>query len=173
MRGSLLEWIIVVLLLTASPLPGLSQEKQPLPLSTTDRFVGMWKLNTDKSSRSGIDRESISITRVESEENEFKFVFDWLGDNRTELQWWFVTDMKGGISKHTQVNGRPMTSKSCITRLDSNTFVDDTKILKDEYKVSADGQTLIIRRNFKQSLNDKKLPEERLVFDRVSSLVPD
>jgi hypothetical protein len=170
MRGSLLRWLAIVLLINAIPLLGLSQEKLPVVPPTTDRFVGMWKLNVDKSSRSGIDKESISITTVESEEKEFKFVFDSLGDNRTELRWWFVTDMKGGVSKHTQVNGRPMTSESCITRLDSDTFVDDTKILKDEYKVSADGQTLTVRRNFKQSFNGKKLPDQKLVFDRLTSI---
>jgi hypothetical protein len=172
MRGSLLRWLAIVLLINATPLSGLSQEKQPVTPPTTDRFVGMWKLNVDKSSRSGIDKESISITTVESEEKEFKFVFDWLADNGTELQWWFVTDMKGGVSKHTQVNGRAMSSESCITRLDSDRFVDDTKILKDEYKVSADGQTVTVRRTYKQSFNGKKLPEYKLVFDRVTGVRP-
>jgi hypothetical protein len=173
MGGSLLKWLVMMLLINMTPLSGLSQEKQPLARSTTAPFVGMWKFNPDKSSRSGTERESISIATIESQENEFKFVFDWLAENGTELQWWFITDMKGGTSKHTQVNGRPMTSESHITRLDSKTFVDDTKILKNEYKLSADGQTLIVRRNFKRIVNGKKLPEERLVFDRVASLTPD
>ncbi len=99
-----------------------------------------------QSSRSGIERELITI---DTQGNGYKFVYDWLGENGTELNFWFVTDMKGACVKETQVNGRPMTSKSCITRLDSRAFVNDTWVLKDEYKVSSDGQTLTVHRTLR------------------------
>ena len=123
----LLSCTAIVLLFTASPPLGASQEKQP-PLASSvvaDPFIGTWRLNTDKSSRSGIEKESITI---ESWGNEFKFLVDSLGENGAHLHYWFVTDMKGGAAKHTQVDGRPMSSESCITRLDSNRFVNDTAV---------------------------------------------
>jgi hypothetical protein len=151
---------------------GAAQENPvPSPVSpasppvVADHFVGVWKLNTDKSSHSGMVSESVVI---ETQGSDFKFLYDWLAENGTDLHWWFVTDMKGGCVKETQVNGKPMASQSCITRMDSKAFVNDTKILKDEYKVSADGETLVVRTTFKLSPNGKKLHEQKLVFDRVA-----
>ena len=131
-----------------------------------DAFVGAWKFNPEKSSHSGIERESINI---EVKDGAYKFTYDWLAENGTELNWWFVTDMKGGCVKHTQVNGQPMTSKSCMTRLSSHKFIDET-ILRDQYEVNSDGRTLKLHRQFKvpPSVRMTAPRDALLVFDRVS-----
>lgn len=137
----------------------------PSEASVTDSFIGAWKFNPDKSFRSGTERESINI---ELKDGAYKFTYDWLAENGTELNWWFVTEMKGGCVKHTQVNGEPMTSKSCVTRLSPRKFVDDT-ILRDQYEVSSDGRTLKLHREFKvpPSVRMPKPNDAILVFDRV------
>ena len=118
--------IVVATLLFATISFLFCQENPPSspPQSPTpDAFVGTWKFNPKKSSRSGTERESINI---EVRDGAYRFTYDWLAENGTELNWWFVTDMKGVCVAHTQVNGQPMTSKSCVTRLTSHKFVDET-----------------------------------------------
>jgi hypothetical protein len=146
------------------------QEQTSLPApparpAETDRFVGAWKLNTEKTTHSGIQSEMITI---ESQGNDFKLTFDWLAENGTELHWWYVTDMKGGSVKATQVNGRPMSGEVRFTRLNSSAFREESVVLRDEYKVSGDGQTLRIHRTFLMNTAPHKLPKDvLLVFDRV------
>jgi hypothetical protein len=65
-----------------------SQDKQPS--TPADRFIGVWKLNQEKSHRSDI-KESLTI---EYQGGNYKFVVDWSADNGTELYYWFVTQMK-------------------------------------------------------------------------------
>jgi hypothetical protein len=145
------------------------QDKTPPPTQVgspiaVDRFIGVWKLNLDKSSRTGTASELITI---ESQESNVKFTYDWLAENTTELHWWFVTDMKGGSVKHTQVNGRPMSSESRITRLDSYRFTDESSMKRDQYQVSADGKTMTIQRTNLFNPAPHKIPKEmRLVFER-------
>jgi len=129
-------------------------------------FVGAWKLNTDKSSHSGIERESIQI---DSQGDQYKFVYDRLGENGTELNWWFVTDMKGECVPHTLVNGKPMSSNSCITRSSPRKFVDDTKFLHEDYEVSSDSRQLIVHTQLKLQDPGKPLPVVKSVFDRVAN----
>jgi hypothetical protein len=166
-----LSWLVAGSLFCAALPLGAFQENRSSPPhpsapSAADEFTGAWKLNTNKSSRSGIEREVITI---EIQGNDYKFLYDWLAENGTELNWWFVTDMKGACVKNTQVNGRPMSGKSCITRIDSRTFVDDTAILKDEYRVSSDGQELIVHRTFviPPPVGRTGPRKVKLVFDRV------
>jgi len=133
--------------------------------SVVEGFIGSWRFNPDKSRNSGTERESINI---ELRDGAYKFTYDWLAENGTELNWWFVTDMKGGCVKHTQVNGQPMTSKSCVTRLSTRKFVDET-ILRDEYEVSSDSRTLKLHRKFKvpPTVRMSAPKDAILVFDRV------
>ena len=133
--------------------------------SIKDDFIGAWKFNPDKSSHSGTEKETINI---ELKDGAYKFTYDWLSEKGVDLNWWFVTDMKGGCVQDTQVNGQPMTSKSCIKRLSPRKFVNDT-ILKDEYEVSSDGRTLKLHREFKvpPSVRMPKPKDAILVFDRV------
>ncbi len=131
--------------------------------ASTDDFIGTWNLNTKRSSGSGIEKESI---RIESQGGQYKFVCDQLGENGTELNWWFVTDMKGACVKHTQVNGQLMTSKSCISRISSRKFVDDQAIVHEEYELSSDGRRMTVHRSFKGRPTGKSLPSVKLVFDR-------
>jgi hypothetical protein len=151
-----------------SPYPGATpQDKtdsRTQLASPADRFIGVWKLNVDKSSRTGLVSESITI---ESQESNVKFTYDRLGENGTELHWWFVTDMKGGTVKPTQVNGRPMSGESRITRLDSYRFKDESAMQQDEYEVSANGQTMIIKRTNFLKHRPPQIPKQmRLVYER-------
>src|SRR6266487_276450 len=97
----------------------------------SDNFVGTWQLNANKSSRSGVERESIQI---DFQGGQYKFVCDRLGENGTELNWWFQTDMKGECVILTGVDGKPMSGTSCVTRLSPRKFVNDTKIIHEEYQ---------------------------------------
>jgi len=131
----------------------------------SDNFVGTWQLNANKSSRSGVERESIQI---DFQGGQYKFVCDRLGENGTELNWWFQTDMKGECVILTGVDGKPMSGTSCVTRLSPRKFVNDTKIIHEEYQVSSDGRQLINHTKFKlEYAPGKRLPEVKLVFDRV------
>jgi hypothetical protein len=133
---------------TASP----TQVASPIAV---DRFIGIWKLNLDKSSRTGTVSELITI---ESQESNVKFTYDWLAENTTELHW---------SVEHTQVNGRPMSSESRIARLDSYRFTDESSMKRDQYQVSADGQTMTIQRTNLFNPAPHKIPKEmRLVFER-------
>ena len=160
--------ITVAALVVATVSLLMSQENQPSSQhesSAMDAFVGAWKFNPDKSLNSGTEREAINI---ELNGGAYKFTYGWLSEKGVQLNWWFVTDMKGGCVKHTQVNGEPITSKSCVTRLSPHTFVDDT-ILRDQYEVSSDGRTLKLHREFKvpPSVRMPKPKDAILVFDRV------
>jgi hypothetical protein len=158
--------VTTLLVITASFL--MCQEKppsSPSESSVADSFIGAWKFNPDKSLNSGTEGESINI---ELNDGAYKFTYDWLSEKGVQLNWWFVTDMKGGCVKHTQVNGEPMTSKSCVTRLSPRKFLDDT-MLRDQYEVSSDGRTLKLHREFKvpPSVRMPKPKDAILIFDRV------
>lgn len=106
----------------------------PIPRPhTDDRFLGEWKLNPEKSSRVGIESETI---KIEPTGSDYRFEYDQVGENGTVLYWWFVTNMRGVCVKHTQKNGQPMSSQSCVERLDANRFFDKTLFGKDEYELS-------------------------------------
>src|SRR5689334_12841896 len=145
------------------PLLYASQERPPdapTPKQiATDRFIGEWKFNAKKSSRVGIESETI---KIETTGSDYRFEYDQALENGTELHWWLVTDMKGGCVKQTQKNGEPINSQTCVLRLDANRFVDTNKppILKSEYQVSRDGQRMTARRTLLHT-------EATLVFDRV------
>lgn len=145
------------------PLLYASQERPsdaPIPKQREgDRFIGEWKLNADKSSRVGIESESI---KIESTGSDYRFEYDQGGENGTVLHWWFVTDMKGGCVKHTQKNGQPMSSQSCVERIDATRFFDKTLFGKDEYEVSRDGRRMTLHRTLLHA-------KMTLVFDRVST----
>jgi hypothetical protein len=78
---------------------------------------------------------------------------------------WFVTEMKGDAvnvetsdKKHT-----PYPPQIAVTRKDSNTFVQDTGIGHTEFTVSADGNTMSVRRDLYVDYD----PERVFVFERV------
>src|SRR5215467_7001012 len=127
----------------------------------TDSFLGEWKLNAKKSSRIGIESETI---KIEATGSEYRFEYEQALENGTVLHWWVVTDRKGGCVKQTLKNGESMPSQSCVLRLDANRFVENSKppILKSEYKVSRDGQRMTAHRTLLHT-------EGTLVFDRTAT----
>lgn len=145
------------------PLLCASQERPsdtPIPKpNTDDHFLGEWKLDTEKSSRVGIESETIKIQPTGS---DYRFEYDQGAENGTVLHWWFVTDMKGGCVKHTQKNGQPMSSQSCVERRDANRFFDKTLFGKDEYEVSRDGRRMTLHRTLLHA-------KMTLVFDRTAT----
>lgn len=145
------------------PLLYASQERPsdtPIPKPhTDDRFLGEWKLNAEKSSRVGIESETV---KIETTGSEYRFEYDRGFENGTVLHWCFVTDMKGGCVKQTQKNGQPMSSQSCVKRLDANRFVDISIFGKYEYEVSRDGQRMTLHRTLLHS-------KATLVFDRAAT----
>jgi len=161
MGGNNLKLLLVCLALF--PLLYASQERPsdaPIPKQNEgDRFIGEWKLNTEKSSRVGIESETV---KIETAGNEYRFEYDRGAENGTVLHWWFVTDMKGECVKHTEKNGQSMSSQSCVKRLDGNRFVDSTIFGKDEYEVSRDGRRMTLHRTLLHA-------KMTLVFDRVST----
>lgn len=154
---------LLVVGLAVFPLFYAPQERPsdtPMPRPhTDDRFLGEWKLNAEKSSRVGIESETI---KIEIDGSEYRFEYDQGGENGTVLHWWFVTDMKGGCVKHTQKNGQPMSSQSCVERLDGNRFFDKTLFGKDEYEVNRDGRRMTLHRTLLHA-------KMTLVFDRAST----
>jgi hypothetical protein len=173
---------LVLLLGTLTVFSGACHRRGPLssgaPASppASNPFVGTWVLNREKGPPSGIERESITI---EPQGSDLKLTYDRLGENGTELQWWFVTDMKGGNVKPMQVNGLPMGGESRFTLLDPHTFVEDSMIRSDgralmsaRYKVSADGQTMMVHTTFGMSGVTPTglttpMPGQVFVFDKV------
>lgn len=145
------------------PLLYASQERPsdtPIPKPhTDDLFLGEWKLNTGKSSRVGIESETV---KIETTGSEYRFEYNQGAENGTVLHWWFVTDMNGECVKHTQKNGQPMSSQSCVKRLDANRFFDKTLFGKDEYEVSRDGRRMTLHRTLLHA-------KMTLVFDRAST----
>jgi hypothetical protein len=150
-----------VMLVFFAILPLCYPQEKP-PETPADRFLGAWKLNPEKSHPSNT-MESLTI---EYQEGKYKFVVDWSADNGTELNYWFVTQMKGDAATVTQMNGKPMSDVEHMVRVDTNSFVNDTKFAEEKYNVSKDGQTLKLSRTFKLG---PKLPTEQLVFDRISN----
>jgi hypothetical protein len=157
-------------LLILSPPPDASPQDKTRAATrqfypTADHFIGVWKLNEDKSTTKGASE----LITIEAQGRDFKFTYDWSADNGTELHWWFLTDMKGGLTKPVQTNGKPLSkdSESRITRVDSTKFIDDAKLLRDEYTVAADGLTMTIQRTYKFDPTPHKLPAKIvLAFDR-------
>ena len=162
--------IVGLTLLTLNPPPTVSHQDKTrsaarLFYPTADHFIGVWKLNEGKSTTKGISE----LITIEAQGSDLKFSYDWSADNGTELHLWFLTDMKGGLTKPVQTNGKPLSkeSGSRITRVDSNKFIDDAKLLRDEYTVAADGLTMTIQRTYKFDPAPHKLPAITvLVFDR-------
>jgi len=143
------------------------QEAASVPVNPApDNFIGEWKFNPEKSSP-GIQRASI---KIELQGTDYKVTNDWLADNGTELQWWFVTDMKGDCVKATQVNGKPMGGETCITRIDSNTFVKAGKIATETFKVDSKKRTMTVEFAPKSTVivNGRHASKTKSVYDRVS-----
>lgn len=154
---------LLVVGLALFPLLCAAQERPsdaPIPTPRpVDRFLGEWKLNTEKSSRVGLESETVKIDTAGS---EYRFEYNLAGENGAVLHWWFVTGMKGECVKPNWPNGQKGTSQACVTRLDANRFVDKTLFGKDEYEVSRDGQRMTIHRTLLHATM-------KLVFDRAAS----
>jgi len=154
-----------------APYTGTSRQDKPPSSSpqiaspeSADRFIGVWKLNVDKSSYTGMVREQITI---EFSGGDVKFTYESLNENGVELNYSFLTDMKGGVVKQTQMDGRPMNSRSRITRLDSHRFREDSPIEVDESKVSSDGRSMEVKRTYILEPLPPHVPKRvRLVYDR-------
>lgn len=164
MKRFLSRFLIVLSVLIASSSPGLGPQarSQTVANSNADRFLGIWKFNPEGSSPSGITSEQITI---EFHDGQYKFSGDHLGENGTELHWWYVTSMSGETVKPTQVNGLPMSDEYRVTRLAPDFFRVESKILKEEYKVSRDGRIMMIQRKY--LVLSKGMPNlQTLRFDR-------
>jgi hypothetical protein len=144
------------------------QEAGTVPVNppASDNFVGEWKFNPEKSPNSG--GTATEVIKIEPDGSGYKFTYDWKADNGTELHWWFVTDMKGDCVHATQSNGHPMHGEDCLTRINSDAFMSDNSISTEQFKVKSKGQTLNLERTHKRTFQGQKLPDARLVFDRVS-----
>ena len=143
------------------------QDAASVPVnSAPDNFVGEWKFNPEKSSP-GTQRASL---KIELQGTDYKFTNDKLFDNGTELQWWFVTDMKGDCVKSTQLNGKPMGGETCMTRIDSNTFVRNDKLVTESYKVDPKKRTMTVEFAPKSTVivNGRHASKTKSVNDRVS-----
>jgi len=116
---------------------------------------------------SGTQRASL---KIELQGTDYKFTNDKLFDNGTELQWWFVTDMKGDCVKSTQLNGKPMGGETCMTRIDSNTFVRNDKLVTESYKVDPKKRTMTVEFAPKSTVivNGRHASKTKSVYDRVS-----
>jgi hypothetical protein len=122
-----------------------SAQKEASPNATpaTDRFIGTWKLNVDKSSAA----PESEILTIEPEGSKFKFACQTSYGNGTTLKYWVITDMNGGYLKLTQFDGRPMNEEWSITRKSRDAFTVDSRPPGSQvsYEVSADGQTMTAR----------------------------
>jgi hypothetical protein len=155
-----LAFITLVLQLGARP-----QEKGPTstqidPPQPTDRFMGKWKLNLDKSLHTGMVRDRI---KVEFQEGYVRFTRNSLNGNGFEDHYTFTTDMKGGSSKETQQNGRTIKGGSRVTRFDSSRFKEESPLAIDKYRVNPDGRSM----ENKRSIIAKGLPSgvpKRMLF---------
>jgi hypothetical protein len=146
------------------------QEKSPTstqidPPQPTDRFMGKWKLNLDKSWHTGMVSDRI---KLEFQEGYVRFTRDSLNGNSFKDHYTFTTDMKGGLSKEAEQSGRTLTTGwSRVTRLDSSQFREESPLAIDEYRVSSDGRSM----ENKRSIIAKGLPSGvpkrmRFFYDR-------
>ena len=145
-------WVFVALL------PGPNKGQQDKNQASTqiasqglpDRFIGVWKLRTDKWSHAGTFNELITI---ESQGGvDYKFTYDLSTEKGKEYHWSYVTHMKGEIVQPTQMNGQPWPSKIRVTRVDSSTYKEEGDIQKDVYKVNSDGQTMKLQRTYAKGI---------------------
>jgi hypothetical protein len=146
------------------------QEKSPTstqidPPQPTDRFMGKWKLNLDKSWHTGMVSDRI---KLEFQEGYLRFTRDSLNGNGFKDHYTFTTDMRGGLSKEAEQNGRTMTTGwSRVTRLDSSRFREESTLAIDVYRVRPDGRSM----ENKRSIIAKGLPsgvpkQMRFFYDR-------
>jgi hypothetical protein len=119
------------------------QEKSPTatqidPPQPTDRFMGKWKLNLDKSWHTGMVSDRI---KLEYQEGYVRFTRDSLNGNAFKDHYTFTTDMRGGLSKEAEQNGRTLTTGwPRVIRLDSSRFREESPLAIDEYRVNSNGR---------------------------------
>jgi hypothetical protein len=148
-----------------TPPPPASVVPQP-----ADHFVGTWRLNKNKSPQPKVGsyylgsypdiEESFTIERQGS---GFKFPYASFDRKGAEQSREFVTDMKGGVVAIKNADSKNLISNIWVTRIDSDSFVENTTISHKESKVSADGKTLTVHRVI---FADNEF-ERVFVFDRV------
>ncbi|MGB8495811.1 MAG: hypothetical protein WCE53_15535 [Candidatus Acidiferrum sp.] len=126
--------------------------------------MGKWKLNLHKSLLTGMVSDRI---KVEFQEGYVRFTRDSLNENGFEDHYTFTTDMKGGIAKEAQQNGRTIKGWSRVTRLDSSRFREESLLAIDEYRVSPDGRSMENKRSIILKTLPSGVPKRmRFFYDR-------
>jgi hypothetical protein len=139
----------------------LGQQKSRTSQPPRDRFIGVWKLNPEKSSLAPQNQTIVIESRGSRYRISWKFAHD-LGNDRG-LNYWTVTDMKGTPSSLIQRDGShaPLNEKWRVTRESDSMFVVESipfgKVIF--FTISPDGQTLTRQ----ERGNDSRVA----VFDRV------
>jgi hypothetical protein len=138
-----------------------AQESTPVP--QPEQFIGVWKLDLAKHPRSGIRSESLTI---EKQQNNYKITYDWFGDKHDETHWSAITDMKGGVVKRVQPNGKPLADIR-ITRLNASSFLQQSDLLEERYQVAEDGQSMKMEMIYLRTGGNTAMPKIVLDYERA------
>jgi hypothetical protein len=150
-------------------------------VSTSDPINGVWKLNLDKSKNAleVVAAESEVITIV-AQGSSYKLTFDVKRSNGYNPNYYIVTDMKGGMVKPVNADGRGTDDSWRVTRQSMNAF--DMELISqfggwtDKYEVSADGKTMTLHRvsikgivgvEVEKDGTIRRQGQHLVVFDRV------
>jgi hypothetical protein len=150
-------------------------------VSPSDPLDGVWKLNLDKSKNAlevvGIESEVITIA---AQGSSHKLTFDVKQSNDYNPHYYIVTDMKGGMVRPVNADGKATNGSWRVTRQSTKAF--DMELISqfggwtDKYEVSADGKTMTLLRvtiagpTFAQVEKDgtvRRQGQHLVVFDRA------
>jgi hypothetical protein len=121
------------------------------PLETSDNFVGVWKLNRDKSPHfDSLQYNPIPVYEtvvIERQLDEFKIAYVSQTGRSSENDRQFITDMKGSDLAAPLSNATIMRlrQRPKFTRQDKDNFIEEGEVWAIEYKVSPDHQTMTVR----------------------------
>jgi hypothetical protein len=136
----------------------------PPAAKSANRFVGVWKLNKDKSISM---RKYDEMLTTEPAGSNFKFTFDNSETGKGNVpHWWFVTDLNGSRSEIHPAPNSPLPAERegiTVTRKTPDTLLLQGSICQTEYKISADAQSMTAH----VECNVDYDPRRVLVYDRL------
>ena len=149
-------------------------------MPSADPIKGVWKLNVDKSKNAMTVPESEVITIV-AQDSTYKLTFDVKQSNGYNPKYDIVTDMKGGMAKPVNADGKGTDASWRVTRQGTKAFDMELKSRfggwTDKYELSSDGKTMTLRRvqsntglvggYIEKDGTVRRQPPYVLVFDRV------
>jgi len=141
----------------------ITRAQEPTSTTGPDRFIGVWRLDLEKHPRDGIKSESL---KIEKQDKDYKFTYDWIGDRHDEIHWSAVTDMKGGAVKRMQPNGKSLAVVH-ITRVDAYSFVEQDDMIASTYRVAKDGKTMTMEMKYLHTQGNTAMPKIELVYERT------